>query len=174
MLKSLILEGEYNSTFSSLVETWVSRIPYERFDGRMSAKKRQEVLARFSIPFEEPKQVEESMEVEQPRRRKAKASRRVVADDSDDFPMNNLDSDFTPLPQDNSDNDDDFVVSDSDDDSYTRKKLKGKGKAKPKSKSKGKTFLQREDLAFGSGENAKVLLLSLKAVSHHIVLCWHP
>ncbi|KAF8919761.1 SNF2 family N-terminal domain-containing protein [Mucidula mucida] len=178
--KSLVF-SQFTTFLDKIAEELDTRgIPYERFDGRMSAKKRQEVLARFSIPFEEPKQVEESMEVEQPRRRKAKASRRVVADDSDDFPMNNLDSDFTPLPQDNSDNDDDFVVSDSDDDSYTRKKLKGKGKAKPKSKSKGKTFLQREDLAFGSGENAKVLLLSLKAgalglnltVANNVFLWW--
>ncbi|KAF9024848.1 hypothetical protein BDZ89DRAFT_1068783 [Hymenopellis radicata] len=160
--KSLVF-SQFTTFLDKIAEVLDTRgIPYERFDGRMSAKKRQEVLAKFSIPIEAAKQVEEPMEVEPARARKAKASRRVVVDDSDDFPMNNLDSDFSPLPQDNSDNDD-FVVSDSDDDSYTRKKLKGKGKAKPKSKSKGKTFLEREDLAFGSGENPKVLLLSLKA-----------
>lgn len=157
--------GFLNHSSALYLTIFTFRISYERFDGRMSAKKRQEVLARFSVPIAEAPIVDDdAMDVEPATSRRRKASRRAVMDDDDDdnFAPTRQDSDFTPMGQ---DDDDDFIVSD-DDDSYSTKKSKGKGKAKAKGKGKARAPSPErlDDLSFGNGGNPKILLLSLKAV----------
>ncbi len=125
--------------------TWAEcaiSIAYERFDGRMSAKKRQEVLTRFSVP------VPEASRNEAPHQGRQR-TKRIVVEDSDEDAADDQDSDFVPMSQDDMD---DLIVSD---DESSRKK-KGKGKAK------ARTDVDREIL--GEGNNPKILLLSLKAV----------
>lgn len=116
----------------------------------MSAKRRQEAIARFSVPLEE-----ESLEapVEAPilsrQTRKAKNNNTAVLDDGDEG------------------NDSDFVIDGNESDDYIEtndtpfseygNKAKGKGKAKA-------VLSSRSSLELGSEENPKVMLLSLKAV----------
>ena len=113
----------------------------------MSARRRQEVLERFSIPLE----VKNTPPI-------TKRSRRSVAKviiDSDDYDPE--DRDFVSEEQ----SDDDGSLPDySDNDSVCRtKKGKGKGKAKMKSKPKRATYFH----AFSDCEIPVVMLISLKA-----------
>lgn len=129
----------------NLPDYFFHSIPYVRFDGQMSAKRRQEAIARFSVPIAE----------EEPALQKANRKTRDkdgtaaqvidVADDNDsDFAMN--------------DDSDDFTDDGNDDGPIAGKKSKSHGKGKAKS-------VSRQSFGFeGSAENPRVMLLSLKAV----------
>jgi SWI/SNF-related matrix-associated actin-dependent regulator of chromatin subfamily A3 len=109
-------------------------IPFVRFDGRMSAKRRRDAINRFSVPLEREQSI--------PHRRSARNERPTTRDDD------SCDSDSVVIV----DDDDDFI--DDDDEIFDKKsKRKGKGKAKD----------ARSGSADG-GENPRVMLLSLKAV----------
>lgn len=117
----------------------------------MSAQKREETIARFSVPLEEcaePVSEEASSTQASSTRRRPRASQRALSDDAD-IGMDVADDDFVP----GDDNDDDFIESD-DDTAFTKKK-KGKSKAKQRKASSKRVF---------SGDNPKVMLISLKAV----------
>ncbi|KIY67158.1 hypothetical protein CYLTODRAFT_490860 [Cylindrobasidium torrendii FP15055 ss-10] len=87
--KSLVF-SQFTSFLDKIADELDDRgIAYERFDGRMSAKRRQEVLARFSIPIREESasfsQAHAAPEPEpEPIGRKRKARRNVVDDDDED------------------------------------------------------------------------------------------
>lgn len=139
--KSLVF-SQFTSLLDKVAEALdMKGIAYERFDGRMSAKRRQEVLTRFSVP------VPEACQNEAPQQGRQR-TRRVVVEDSDEDVADDKDSDFVPMSQDDMD---DLIVS--DDESSHKKRNEGKAKAKDD--------IDREIL--GEGNNPKVLLLSLKA-----------
>jgi SWI/SNF-related matrix-associated actin-dependent regulator of chromatin subfamily A3 len=103
----------------------------------MSAKRRQEAIARFSVPVDD--EIEATGMQEDGKRRRCSTSRVVM--------------------------DEDFVVDDDDlsdggfiDDSSPIKKTKGKTKGKSKGRAKAKM-----NDSFGD-DNPKVMLISLKAV----------
>lgn len=145
------------------------RISYVRFDGGMSAKRRQETIARFSVPIEEdelpaltltqaPTQAltaSQSIRSTRARRKSARttASDDIIAVDSDG------DGDFVaPVNE----SDDDSFIDDSEDE---RPKKKGKGKGKAKANGKRKASAPKPDYRDGlpDGANPKVMLISLKA-----------
>ncbi len=139
-------------------------IPYVRFDGKMSAKRRQETIARFSVPIKEdsppatqstaatqPTAASQGRPKRQTRRTRTNApsdAEVIVLDDDDD-------GDFVVGAEE--DDDDDFIVS--DDDRPTMKKGKGKTKGKGKSRTPEPDF----DEVIYEGVNPKVMLISLKA-----------
>ncbi|KAJ3514328.1 hypothetical protein NLJ89_g2437 [Agrocybe chaxingu] len=146
--KSLVF-SQFTSFLDKISETLEAEgIPYVRFDGQMSAKRRQEAIARFSVPVEEVQDIPALP-------RSARSSRggsSIVerGDNGDDG-----DSDFVM----NGDDDDDFIDDEDDDDGFTKKqkaKAKGKGKAKAPARSVSMDYDTFE-------ENPKVMLLSLKA-----------
>jgi SWI/SNF-related matrix-associated actin-dependent regulator of chromatin subfamily A3 len=115
----------------------------------MSAKRRQEAIARFSVPLEDigsPETIECSASQRPSKMRNASVVEPTFSDGNDDW----------------DDDDSDFVVRDDTEDalnddgclSSKSKKNKGKGKA-----------VQTNSPKFGpSDENPRVMLLSLKAV----------
>ncbi|KLO20367.1 hypothetical protein SCHPADRAFT_897662 [Schizopora paradoxa] len=132
-------------------------ISYVRFDGKMSAKRRQEVLQQFSTPLQ--KEDSQAAHPSAPSQRTRRGSRKpaMILDD-DDF--NDNDRDDGEFQADNDESDDSFLDDEDDDLPWAKKKGKGKGKAKAK-----KTNLTA-DSSFGRsslGANPKVLLISLKA-----------
>lgn len=122
----------------------------------MSAQKREETIAQFSVPLEEGAEPEQASSTQvSSTRRRPRASQRTINDDAD-VSVAVADDDFVPG------DDDDFV--ESDDDTAFTNKMKAKGKAKQRKTSSTRVF---------SGVNPKVMLISLKAVSlsifnHHI------
>ena len=152
-------------TFLSLL-----RIPYVRFDGKMSAKRRQEAITRFSVTIEAHSampsfnQRSSQAPASTQRARRARSSRSVIPDSSI---ADGADGDY--VVDDEQDDDDDFV---DDDDVAARRtqSKKGKGKAKAKAKAKGRV---RESSGASSelppsrpefnGVNPRVMLISLKA-----------
>lgn len=160
-------------------------IPYVRFDGQMSARRRQETLECFSVAIEEGSEDAEllapsaSQTRSQPQNKSAGRSTRQRGEGAAAFPMeddgtNEGDDDFVPDGAD--DDDDDFVVSD-DDTPWGQSKSKkgngkGKGKANGKAKTKGKSkarftgedsVVTYKSTAVAFGANPKVMLISLKA-----------
>lgn len=146
----------------------VCSVPYVRFDGQLSARKRQEVLERFSIPLDpnESPAPGEPLPTSSTRRRQTRTQLAV-----DDDAANGNGSDFVV----GNDTDDDF-----DEDISTRVK---KSKAKDKKKGKGKAkaipaVKQAFDGSAFHGQNPKVMLISLKAgalglnltVANHVFL----
>ncbi|KAF9470596.1 hypothetical protein BDN70DRAFT_888939 [Pholiota conissans] len=122
-------------------------IPYVRFDGTMSARRRQEAIARFSVPLKEEATGAAEAHVLQRGARKTRSKQTVTADDCE------------------VDNESDFVMdTDNDSDDYIEinhtpfigKKTKGKGKAQA-------VIPDRSMSEFGFEKNPKVMLLSLKA-----------
>jgi SWI/SNF-related matrix-associated actin-dependent regulator of chromatin subfamily A3 len=121
------------------------RIPYCRFDGQMSAKRRQETIARFSIPINSEPVVTPASST----RRTSSGKYTEDGLDGDDG------SDYAPGMSE----DEDFDMTASTQNS------KGKGKAKAKGKGKKKanaSFETEFDLVYGP--NPKIMLISLKAV----------
>lgn len=108
----------------------------------MSAKRRQEAIARFSVPIEE--QAPEQSHGISVRRRRSIAP--VVTEDNDD---DKNDADFN-MEDDTDDSDDDAEV-------YISQRAKNKGKGK---ENMSTSSLESED-------NPRVMLLSLKAVCPH-------
>lgn len=161
-------------------------IPYARFDGQMSARRRQETLERFSVPIEEGSEDAElpTPNASQPRSRSQSQAKLTTGRSTRrrgggpaPFPMeegngmNDGDDDFVPDDV-ADDDDDDFVVSDDDTPWGQSKPKKGKGKANGKAKAKGKSkarlsgedsVLTYKSTAVAFGANPKVMLISLKA-----------
>lgn len=123
-------------------------VPYVRFDGQMSAQRRQAAIARFSVPL--AAEFVEAGEVI-PRKRAIKMGRSI----SDEFGPNsdnNAESDFVVDDDDNDEFDDPALH-------FRQEMTRSKGKRKA---------VQKKQLAFdASDENPKVMLLSLKAVSRN-------
>lgn len=145
--KSLVF-SQFTSFLDKIAETMDEEgIPYVRFDGQMSAKRRQETLASFSVPAEDAEPIQSSQDTTTSRRKRV--TRRASLDD-DDFPFD-------------SDDDDDFVMEDvaNDDDdedlSFAGKKGKGKSKA-----TVGNNNTRRSS-GLASKRNPRVMLISLKA-----------
>lgn len=111
-------------------------IRFVRFDGKMSAKRRQEAIARFSVPIEE---------ASPPIARRTRNTGSVI--DVENYANgNDSDGDFV-MNGDNDNLDDELSAS------QRRSKAKGKGKA-------------QDEFSYElSDENPRVMLLSLKAVS---------
>ncbi|KAJ7780541.1 SNF2 family N-terminal domain-containing protein [Mycena maculata] len=149
--KSLVF-SQFTSFLDKIAEQLEENgIPYVRFDGRMSAKRRQETIAQFSIP------IDADDETGLPaasggRRSRGRSSEGSLGrgQDSDDFVME-------------IDGDSDFLDDEDDDTIYSKKKSKGKGKAKAKTKPKGKASSYTARPTLAPGENPAVMLISLKA-----------
>lgn len=146
--------------FITSLTIYLCRIPYARFDGKMSAKRRQETLETFcvpigndapetanvpSIPMSETQQTRRS--ARSLRRGEASAGKYQQADAVDD----EEDDDFVPQ-----------MDADSDDGARTRKK-KGKAKAKGKFKAIARSDFAPVGNTAVNGVNPKVMLISLKA-----------
>ncbi|KAG1890243.1 SNF2 family N-terminal domain-containing protein [Suillus subluteus] len=137
-------------------------IPYVRFDGQLSAKRRKEVLEQFSIPLEAEEDLAVDIETPLPPRRRRTSTQTTLVEE--DVLLEDDDSSF--IVDDADDDDDDF-----EEDISTMAK-KGKGKSKPKNKSKAKaTYGPRtgqkakfDGSSFG-GRIPRVMLISLKAGS---------
>lgn len=134
----------------------------------MSARRRQETIARFSVPITEDtapatQSVSQLGSTGRAQRRTRKKTSNVVTDDEDDVGMNGNDgndSDFVAQDQDGDDSD---FTDDEDADDRPKKKPKGKGKAKAQ---RGRATSSRVDMLDGSAfedVNPKVMLISLKA-----------
>jgi SWI/SNF-related matrix-associated actin-dependent regulator of chromatin subfamily A3 len=144
------------------------RIPYVRFDGKLSAKRRQEMLETFCVPLGQDAPeianvqstpIALTSEGQQPRR-SVRSTRRGAASageyqEADAMFIDNGDDDgFVPQV--------DFDSDDGADVPPTRNK-KGKGKAKGKSKAAARYDLAPVGAAAMNGINPKVMLISLKA-----------
>lgn len=127
--------------------TFFSRIPYVKFDGQMSARRRQEVLEKFSRPLEEPEHLASSQNDYETIRRPRRSLRKQTIEDGVD--------------EDGVGTDVEFVFSDSGAESSENNWSKnGKGKDKErgaKSKLKGKYDFSANQ------KNPVVMLISLKA-----------
>ncbi|TFY66346.1 hypothetical protein EVG20_g4743 [Dentipellis fragilis] len=172
--KSLVF-SQFTSFLDKIAETLDNEgIPYVRFDGKMSARRRQETLQRFSIPLDDA--AVQPASTPAPSQTQGRATRRRTAtqasvDDVDITVQDQGDADDDFVPGAIDADDDDFLDDEDDDDVWTKKGKgkKGKGKAKAKGKSIAKarfaastnTVTYQESLA--SGVNPKVMLISLKA-----------
>lgn len=137
-----------------------------RFDGQLSARRRQEVLERFSIPLDPDESPAPGEALPSTSGRQTQTEIVVVEDDENT--TNDKDSDFVP----GNDTDDEFA-----DDISTRVK-----KSVVKNKGKMKAVPPVKQVFDGSAfyrENPKVMLISLKAgalglnltVANHVFLC---
>ena len=159
-------------------ESLASSIPYVRFDGKLSQRKRQEALERFCVPVDEELELSsfqaakgnaELLESLGLGLRKGKS--RVVKvedeDDEDTVTIDDSDDEFIPDKQNGgaggNESDDSFLNDDYSNWNSSTKKEKGKGKAKATSKAHNR--LMNNGLFSSSNENAvpKVMLISLKA-----------
>ncbi|TFY52347.1 hypothetical protein EVJ58_g10068 [Rhodofomes roseus] len=152
-------------------------IPYIRFDGKMSARRRQEAIARFSVPLDGPGPAsivttEAPLSTQQTaavpaRRRTRKTAANAYMEGDAAMGDDGQDADYTFVEN----GDDDDFIDDEDDDNASRKKgkaKKGKGKAKAKKQARistapPSTSTYLDGSAFGSEVNPKVMLISLKA-----------
>ncbi|TCD63046.1 hypothetical protein EIP91_006059 [Steccherinum ochraceum] len=141
-------------------------IPYVRFDGQMSAKRRQETIARFSVPIADDTSMNASLSQPEPTapssQRRTRRKTTTVVDSDDDVVIldNDNDGDFVAQYE---DNDSDFI-DDEDADERPKKKAKGKGKAKANGRGKRKAAPRTAYNGSSSdGVNPKVMLISLKA-----------
>ncbi|KAL0578764.1 hypothetical protein V5O48_003262 [Marasmius crinis-equi] len=149
--KSLVF-SQFTSFLDKIGETLEEQgIPYVRLDGKMSAKRRQEAIARFSVPLKvnsaPARKTTPPPQTSGGRTRRASAKKIDAEawgandDDDDDFVMATSEADY----------------SDFDDDSPKGKNSKGKGKqVYPGDDDLG-------DIAFATNDNPAVMLLSLKA-----------
>lgn len=151
-----------------LVE-YICSIPYVRFDGQLSARKRQEVLERFSIPLDP----DESPAPGEPLPPTRPCQTQTSGEDDENTTDGN-DSDFVA----GNDTDDDF-----EEDISTRVKKSKAKERKNKGKGKGRmnaipAVKQSFDGSAFDGTNPKVMLISLKAgalglnltVANHVFL----
>jgi SWI/SNF-related matrix-associated actin-dependent regulator of chromatin subfamily A3 len=133
-------------------------IPYVRFDGQLSAKRRKEVLEQFSIPLEAEEDLVADIETSLPPRRGRTSTQTALVEE--DVLLEDDDSSFIV------DDDDDF------EEDISTMTMKGKGKSKPKNKGKAKatygpTTSQKatfDSSSLGS-KIPRVMLISLKAGS---------
>jgi SWI/SNF-related matrix-associated actin-dependent regulator of chromatin subfamily A3 len=123
-------------------------IPFVRFDGQMSAKRREAAIKRFSIPVSGPsaERTQSEMSVNTRPRRTRSSAAFVTAVQGDD-----QDSGDDFVPDRAASDDDDFAV-------FTSSISKGKSKGKPQSIASGEEELIQDD-----NTNPRVMLISLKA-----------
>ncbi|KAJ3791022.1 SNF2 family N-terminal domain-containing protein [Lentinula aff. detonsa] len=146
--KSLVF-SQFTSFLDKIAEVFEERgIPYVRFDGQMSAKRRADAITRFSVPLERMQAVKTSA-ASGSRRASRKTSYNVDEGDRND-----------------NEDDEDFGTDDGQSDFETEvtvtRKNKGKGKAK---QTQGDSDFE-DDLSFESTQNQNnpaVMLISLKA-----------
>ncbi|THV02370.1 hypothetical protein K435DRAFT_963104 [Dendrothele bispora CBS 962.96] len=155
--KSLVF-SQFTSFLDKIAEALEAEgIPYVRFDGQMSAQKRQAAIARFSVPLQKDKRVAPSVSQNpsKSQRQARRVSKRIVMDD-EDIGGDEDDDDFVAPAE---DDDSDF-----DEDMYDLKGKKAKGKGKQR-RSLPESDFDDDDLGFvaGSDENPAVMLISLKA-----------
>jgi SWI/SNF-related matrix-associated actin-dependent regulator of chromatin subfamily A3 len=155
---------EKESCSASFADMSLNRMPYVRFDGQMSAKRRQETLERFSIPLEDELTSGTSSETPLPASRPHRRSTQMVSPEDPIDHDDNNDADFMVGIAD----DDDFLDDEDDDRAFSSKRRKGTGKTKGKGKGKAKStgrISARAGFngASFAGENPKVMLISLKA-----------
>ena len=142
------------------------RIPFVRFDGKISAKRRQETLEIFSVPLgQDAPEIANirstpiaSASEGQQMRRSLRSTRRCAAgeyEETDAMLNDNRDGDDF-LPQ------NDFDSDDGDNGPPTGNK-KGKGKVKDKGKAAARYDFASVGIAAMNGINPKVMLISLKA-----------
>ena len=138
--------------YSGRSDAWDS-IAYVRFDGKMSARSRKEVIERFTVPVEDRDSDDDSSFVSSPvakRQRRQKSGRKIsviVIDSSEEE---------TEASVTEEDTDDDFV----DAAGLIAATQASKGKSKKKGKAKA---TQCFNGAWGDRSNPKVMLISLKA-----------
>ncbi|KAG2342905.1 hypothetical protein BDR05DRAFT_963717 [Suillus weaverae] len=156
--KSLVF-SQFTSFLDKIGEAFEEHgIPYVRFDGQLSAKRRKEVLEQFSIPLEAEDDLAVDIETSLPSRRRRMSTQTtaeevvILEDDDSSFIID--------------DDDDDF-----EEDISTMAK-KGKGKSKPKNKGKAKATYgpptsqkARFDRSSFGSKVPRVMLISLKAGS---------
>lgn len=130
----------------------------------MSARRRQETIAQFSVPIEEDDtpiaiEVEDapSRPTRSTRTRSSQATATVLSDG--DAADDDLDDDFVVGGE--VDEDDDFI--DDEEEQPAKRKGKGKGKAKGKRKATPASKTSSGYCTPASGTNPKVMLISLKA-----------
>ncbi|KAI0730200.1 SNF2 family N-terminal domain-containing protein [Fomitopsis betulina] len=199
--KSLVF-SQFTSFLDKIAEALEKAgIPYIRFDGKMSARRRQESIARFSIPLDgsssspvptlgtraptgygkaaPPSSQDPGI---LPARRTRKSTAAVYADGDAAMGDDDADADYTFKD----DGDDDDFIDDAEDDEALRRKgksKKGKGKAKKQTRISAappSTSTYLDGSAFGTEVNPKVMLLSLKAgalglnltVANNVFLWW--
>ncbi len=148
-----------------------------RFDGKMSARRRQETIARFSVPIEAfsalapplsqatapPSSQPTEPASSQRSTRRSRSTKSMIVESIDD----DKDDDFV-MGGGQVDDDDDFIDDDDDDAAPARtqpKKGKGKGKANTNAKGKGKKKASLPNPSYPEfdGPNPRVMLISLKA-----------
>ncbi|KIP02391.1 hypothetical protein PHLGIDRAFT_297330 [Phlebiopsis gigantea 11061_1 CR5-6] len=171
--KSLVF-SQFTSFMDKIAESLeAAGISYVRFDGSMSAKRRQETIAQFSVPLEDdespavmftqapPARAAPSAPA-QPRstrsRRKSTQTASQVIDLASD---NEQDEDF--VMNGSGEEDDDFIVDEDEDERPKKGKGKGKAKGKGKTAAKSKPAAKPDHSALDNGVNPKVMLISLKA-----------
>ncbi|KAJ3934005.1 MAG: SNF2 family N-terminal domain-containing protein [Lentinula lateritia] len=157
--KSIVF-SQFTSFLDKIAEAFEERgITYVRFDGQMSAKRRADAIARFSVPLESIPTLQVSQEISTSA--VASRSRRV---------SRNASYNVEPAEGDQDDDDEDFMMPSadnkySDDDEVTTAatwRSKGKGKAK---QTQGVSE-NEDDFSFGDTQNQNnppVMLISLKA-----------
>ncbi|TFY76637.1 hypothetical protein EWM64_g7375, partial [Hericium alpestre] len=170
--KSLVF-SQFTSFLDKIAETLEKEgIPYVRFDGKMSARRRQETIERFSVPLEENNEImAEPTSTSTQTQTQGRSTRRRTGTQTTFIEVNGDDGDgeFLPVAEDD-DGDDDFLDDSEDDSAWTKKgkgkKGKGKAKAKPKRATKTRFAATSSTVTYEplvSGVNPRVMLISLKA-----------
>ncbi|KDQ57760.1 hypothetical protein JAAARDRAFT_35442 [Jaapia argillacea MUCL 33604] len=158
--KSLVF-SQFTSFLDKIAETLRDEgIPFVRFDGQMSAKRRQETLEQFSVPLEE-ESTQNLPQIGRPSRSRRQGGQSLA--DIDDGGSGTFDQGDDFLPGEQDDGDDSFVEEDDSIWSTTKRESKANGKGKGKAPSKGSRLLSSSDGDAFFGENPKVMLISLKA-----------
>lgn len=159
--------GELDHSHSLCNMNLLCSIPYVRFDGKMSARRRQETIARFSVPIEggdvpmsssqaPTSQPEVPASSQRSSRRRLRSTQAILDESIDDA----QDDDF--VMDDNQADDDDFI-DDSDDEPSRAASKKGKGKAKGKKKTTAPSRTLTPSNTRSDEVNPRVMLISLKA-----------
>ncbi|KAG0704509.1 SNF2 family N-terminal domain-containing protein [Suillus ampliporus] len=148
--KSVVF-SQFTSFMDKIAEAFEEHgIPYVRFDGQLSARRRQEALEQFSIPLEADNDLAVDAETPlPPRRGRTSTQTTLVGKDA--------------LLE---DDDSSFIVDDDDDEDISTRAREGKGKSKPKNKGKAKARYSPATRFDGSavrGRIPRVMLISLKA-----------
>ncbi|KAI0633366.1 SNF2 family N-terminal domain-containing protein [Trametes polyzona] len=174
-------------------------IAYVRFDGKMSARRRQETIARFSVPINPDEAVSvpplspatqppssqpsEPVLSQRSTRRRTRSSQSLLLDESID---DGKDDDFV-LDDTVDDGDDDFMVDEDDENVPPLRSQAKKGKGKAAARGKGKKASRvvndpvvSEPASMADGVNPRVMLISLKAgalglnltVANNVYLWW--
>ncbi|KAI0675019.1 SNF2 family N-terminal domain-containing protein [Trametes maxima] len=173
--KSLVF-SQFTSFLDKIAETLEKEgIPYVRFDGKMSARRRQETLARFSVPITPDEAVTASSLTQPPSsqpsepvlsqrsaRRRTRSSQSIPLDG----PMDDDKDDDFVMSDNFDDNDDDDFIDDENVPPPRSQAKKDKGKAKAAGKKARVSDTVPVVNSFDpptDGVNPRVMLISLKA-----------